>query len=117
MAQLFSLGGIERMLIEKRILTFLAVLPFSFLFFVVAWAFIAPGHLYYCWDDFWPFLISWHPPFIHPWANSADGQLRDYYIWPGWAVYAVWYAFIAGIFLIPAFVAWRAVRKGDDDAA
>jgi hypothetical protein len=99
------------MLLEKRILTFFAVLPFSFLLFAVAWALIAPEHLYHCWDDAPPFLISWCPPFIHPWANSTDGNLRDYFIWPGWAVYALWLAFLAAIFLIPAFVAWRVRRK------
>jgi len=82
-------------------------LPFSFAFFAVDWAFIAPGHLYYCWDDGPPFMVSWYPPFIHPWANSADGTLIDRYLVPGWLVYLVWLSFVAGAFLLPAILAWR----------
>ena len=73
---------------------------------------VAPGHLYYCWDDIPPFGISWHPPFIHPWANSADGKLRDYYIAPEWIVYLVWFLFITGAFLLPALYALRHMRRG-----
>ena len=106
----------EDMILEKRLSFYLALLPFSFLFFTVAWMFIAPEHLYYCWDDVPPFLISWCPPFIHPWANSLDGNLRDYYIWPEWAVYAAWYGFLTGIFLFPALLTWLFVRRGESDS-
>ena len=99
----------------KRILSYLALLPFSFFLFALGWLVIAPTHLYHCWDDCPPFVISWCPPFIHPWANSMDGNLRDYYLAPEWLVYLVWLSFIAGIFLLPAFVAWRLGRKGDTD--
>jgi hypothetical protein len=107
----------DLMCIERRILTFFASLPFSFLFFSLAWLFIAPAHLYHCWDDAPPFLISWHPPFIHPWANSMDGNLRDYFIWPEWSVYLVWFSFVVGVFLFPVFGAWRFVRRGHDNVA
>ena len=103
--------------IESRILTFLALLPFSFLLFAVAWLLIAPEHLYHCSDDFPPFVISWCPPFIHPWANSTDGKLRDYFVWPQWSVYLIWFSFVVGVFLLPAFGAWKIVRKNNDDVA
>jgi len=99
------------MLALKRILIFVALLPVSFLFFAAAWLRIAPTYLYHCWDDCPPFVISWCPPFIHPWANSTDGKLRDYYLAPEWLVYAVWIAFIVGTLLLPAVFVWRAVRR------
>src|SRR5438045_4361548 len=102
---------------EKRVLVFLALLPFSFLLFAGTWLFFAPEHLYHCWDEAWPFLISWHPPFIHPWANSADGNLRDYFIWPEWSVHLVWFSFAIGIFVLPACVSWGLVGRGRSDAA
>jgi hypothetical protein len=101
---------------ERRALVFMALLPFSFVFFAIAWLIIAPGHLYYCWDDAPPFVISWCPPFIHPWADSADGKLRDYFIWPAWSVYLVWISFLAGVFLVPALGAWKFVKRGNDEA-
>jgi hypothetical protein len=105
------------MVFSKRILVFLALLPFSFLLFAIAWLLLAPEHLYHCWDDAPPFVISWCPPFIHPWADSADGNLRDYFIWPAWSVYLVWFSFVAGIFFLPALSAWRFVKRGYDDVA
>jgi hypothetical protein len=99
----------------KRISYYLALLPFSFLLFALGWLLIAPTHLYHCWDDCPPFAISWCPPFIHPWANSTDGNLRDYYLAPEWLVYSVWLSCIAGIFLLPALVVWLLTRKGDVD--
>jgi hypothetical protein len=96
----------------KRILIYLALLPVSLVGFAVAWALIAPSCLYYCWDDAPPFAVSWYPPFIHPWADSLDGKLHDFYRVPEWLVYAVWFLFIAGMFVIPAIVVWRFVRRG-----
>ena len=101
----------------KRIEAFFAVLPFSLLAFAVAWLCIAPDHLYHCWDDAPPFLISWCPPFIHPWANSVEGNLRDYFIWPWWSVYLIWFLFVGAVFLIPALAAWISVKKDPDDIA
>jgi hypothetical protein len=101
------------MVATKRILIYLGLLPFSFLFFALGWLFIAPSSLYHCWDDAPPFVISWYPPFIHPWADSTDGKLRDYYLVPEWVVYLVWLSFIAGVFLLPALVVWRAMRRRD----
>lgn len=86
---------------------YLFALLFSFPLFAITWALFAPGHLYYCWDD----AISWRPPFIHTWANSADGKLVDRYIAPAWVVYLVWFAFIAGVFLLPVVFAWRRERR------
>src|SRR5882762_7891018 len=97
---------------SKRIQIYLALLPVSFLVFAVAWALIAPVGLYHCWDDAPPFAISWCPPFIHPWADSLDGKLRDYFIAPGWLVYSVWLLFIAGVFVVPAFGVWRFMKRG-----
>jgi len=85
----------------KGILIYLVSLPFSFGLFAVAWALVAPYRLYHCWDDAAPFLVSWFPPFIHPWADSADGALRDYYLVPEWVVFGTWYGFIAGALLLP----------------
>ena len=102
--------GSEPMVILKRIYLYGALLPCSALLFALAWIFIAPGHLYYCWDDAPPFVISWFPPFNHPWANSLDGRLRDYYIWPEWTVYTVWILLAVGIFLLPAILVWRFVN-------
>ncbi len=99
----------------KRIYLFAALLPVSFLLFAMAWLIIAPEHLYHCWDDAPPFLISWAPPFIHPWANSINGNLSDYFIAPEWAVYLVWSAFVAGTFFVPALFVWRIVRNGGAD--
>ena len=62
------------MIPTKRILVYLALLPFSFLLFALGWMFVAPSCLYHCWDDAPPFVISWYPPFIHPWADSTDGK-------------------------------------------
>jgi hypothetical protein len=90
---------------------YLFALPFSFGLFAIAWALLAPGHLYYCWDDAAPFLVSWYPPFIHPWANSTDGNLVDRYIAPVWVVYVVWLSFVAGAFVLPAVFAWRGGRQ------
>ena len=88
----------------------MALLPVSFLCFAVVWALVAPLCLYHCWDDAPPFAISWHPPFIHPWANSADGKLADYFISPEWVVYTVWVLFVVGIFILPALAVWRFVK-------
>jgi hypothetical protein len=98
---------------SKRILVYLAILPFSFLLFALGWFFIAPSCLYHCWDDAPPFVISWYPPFIHPSAASTDGKPRDYYLAPEWLVYLVWVLFIVGVFVAPALVVWRVARKGD----
>lgn len=88
----------------KRSLTYLSVLPLSLFLSAVAWLIIAPERLYHCWDDAPPLVISWFPPFVHPWANSADGLLRDYYIWPEWVVYATWFVIVAVAFLLPAMI-------------
>ena len=101
------------MIATKRILTYLGLLPFSFLVFALGWLFVGPRCLYHCWDDAPPFVISWWPPFIHQWANSTDGKLRDYYLVPEWLVYLVWLLFIAGIFLLPALFVWRLARNAD----
>jgi len=101
------------MVATKRIQIYLAMLPFSFLLFALGWLLVAPSHLYHCWDDAPPFVISWYPPFIHAWADSADGKLRDYYLVPEWVVYLVWLLFIAGIVVVPALVVWRLARNGD----
>ena len=97
---------------------YLFALPFSFGLFAIAWALLAPGRLYYCWDDAPPFLVSWYPPFIHLWANSTDGKLIDKYLVPGFVVYLVWFSFLAGAFLLPAIFAWRrGGRRGAHYAA
>jgi hypothetical protein len=106
-----SLGDFERMSYPKRILVYLALLPVSFIGFAVAWALLAPSCLYYCWDDAPPFLISWCPPFIHPWADSLDGKLHDFYRVPESLVYSVWLLFIAGVLFVPAFIIWRSVMR------
>ena len=100
------------MAILKRITTYLALLPFTFVLFAAAWLIIGPTALYYCWDEAWPFAIQWHPPFIHPWGDSLDGKLRDYYRAPEWIVYTVWFGFVAGVFVIPAILAWRRSPRG-----
>ncbi len=97
-----------------KILAYLALCPFSFLLFAVVWLIVGPTLLYHCWDDAWPFVISWVPPFIHPWANSADGNLRDYYFVARWLVYLVWCSLIVGVLLLPALIVWRVARKGCD---
>jgi hypothetical protein len=97
----------------KRILVYVAGLPVSFLLFATAWPFIAPRMLYHCWDDAPP----WMPPFIHPESNSLDGVLRDYYRAPEWVVYTVWFAFIAGVFVLPVLLVWRRSRTGVAHAA
>lgn len=99
------------MLTYRRILFFVGALPFSILLFGVAWTFIAPEHLYHCWDDAPPFMVSWLPPFIHSWANSTDGKLSDFFIWPAWSVYLVWIGFVAGTLLIPAYAARVFVKR------
>ena len=101
--------SLEEVRISRRISVadYLFALLFSFPLFAVTWALVAPGHLYYCWDDAPPFLVSWSPPFIHAWANSTDGKLIDKYLVPGWVVYLVWFCFVAGAFLLPAIFAWR----------
>ena len=104
------------MAIFKRILFSLALTPFSLVAFATIWLCIAPAHLYHCWDDCPPFLISWYPPFIHPWANTPDGKLHDYYLAPGWVVYAVWFGCVAGALLTPALFSWWALRKSDGRA-
>ena len=106
-----SLGDVTRMMFLKRILIYLGLLPVSFVAFAVAWALLAPSCLYHCWDDAPPFLVSWCPPFIHPWADSLDGKLHNFYHVPEWLVYSVWLLFIAGVFLVPAFVVWRFVMR------
>jgi hypothetical protein len=101
--------SLEEMRVFGRIAVtdYLFALLLSFPLFAVTWAFAAPGHLYYCWDDAPPFMVSWYPPFIHPWANSSDGNLVDMYLVPGWLVYLAWFFFVAGAFLLPAIYAWR----------
>jgi len=99
------------MLTFRRILFYVAALPFTLLVFGGAWALIAPEHLYHCWDDAPPFMVSWYPPFIHPWANSVEGNLRDYFVWPAWSVYLIWSVFAAGTFLVPAFAARTFVTR------
>jgi len=96
----------------KRILVYLALLPVSFVGFAVAWALLAPSCLYHCWDDAPPFAVSWYPPFIHPWADSVDGVLHDFYRIPEWIVYTVWALFLVGIFTVPAVIVWRFVSGG-----
>jgi len=75
----------------------------------IIWLRVAPDRLYYCWDDAPPLLISWAPSFVHPWANT--GNLRDYFIWPWWAVYLVWFTLAAAAFLVPALIVWLCERK------
>lgn len=99
------------MTVRNRILAYLALLLPSFLLVACLWAAIAPDHLYHCWDDAPPFVISWFPPFIHPWANSPEGNLRDYYIWPGWSVYTIWVLLIAIAFSLPAVLICRKDRR------
>ncbi len=91
---------------RKPILRYLALLPLSFVGFAVLWAIVAPTCLYHCWDD----GLAWWPPFIHPWGDSLDGKLRDYYIVPGWLVHGIWLLFIAGALIVPAFLARRRER-------
>jgi len=106
-----------RMSTSNRILVYVAGLPISFLLFATAWLFIAPNMLYHCWDDAPPFLISWMPPFIHPESNSLDGALRDYYRAPEWVVYIVWFAFVAGVFVLPALLVLRRSQREVTNAA
>ena len=43
------------------------------------WTVIAPERFNHCWDD--APLVTFIPPFVHPWANTTDGMggvLRDY---------------------------------------
>jgi hypothetical protein len=110
-----SPDGFCRMTSPERVQAYLLSLPLSFLVFASAWAMIAPNYLYHCWDDVPLFGVSWHPPFIHPWANSADGQLFDYYRVPEPLVYGVWLLFIAGVFVAPAWVA-RSVTEDCETA-
>ena len=44
-------GSLEHMIATKRILTYLAVIPFSFLLFALGWLLIGPSCLYHCWDE------------------------------------------------------------------
>lgn len=102
----------KRMPQFKLILIYLALLPGSFIGFATAWALLAPSFLYYCWDDAPPFLIAWYPPFIHPWVDSLDGKLHDFYRVPEGLVYTVWLTFVAGVLTVPAVVVWRFVSRG-----
>ena len=65
--------------LERRILVFLGLLPFSFLIFAVAWLFLAPERLYHCWDDAPPFLISycqWDYPTLPAQAREFQAALQ-----------------------------------------
>ena len=94
----------------KRIFIYLATLPLSVLAVAVIWGSLAPKRLYYCWDEVPPLMISWYPPFIHPKAHSLEGRLQDYYVWPEWAVYGVWFLLVAFAFLLPAWIARKIGR-------
>lgn len=96
----------------KRILAYLSLLPVSFIGFAIVWALLAPTCLYYCWDDAPPFSISWYPPFIHPWGDSVDGKLHDFYHVPEWLVYAVWLLFIAAMLITPAVIVRKVTARG-----
>lgn len=97
----------SRPMTQRRVVIFAAMLPFSMLFFVMAWNLIAPGRLYYCWDYTFDVL----PPFVHSWANFPNAPPTDYYIWPAWAVYALWLAFVAAAILVPMWCAVQITKR------
>ena len=90
-------------IIKRNLDRYLLLLLPSWFLFTLAWSFLAPDRLYHCYDAP-PFEISCFPPFIHPWSNSEN--LRDYFIWPSWAVYFIWLLFVAGAFSLPALTLW-----------
>jgi hypothetical protein len=96
-------------ILKRNLRSYLALLVPSVLGFAIGWLMLAPDRLYHCWDDAPPLAISWFPPFIHPQANT--GTLRDYFIWPSWAAYLTWFAFVAGAVLLPACVVWFHQRR------
>ncbi|MEO5803806.1 MAG: hypothetical protein ABIR24_09765 [Verrucomicrobiota bacterium] len=94
----------------KRLLAYTVFLLPSLFLMGIIWALVAPEHLYHCWDDAPPFMVSWFPPFIHRQANSVDGILLDYYIWPKYAVYSIWFLFVVTGFLLPVLSIIRISR-------
>ena len=73
----------------------------------VVWSAFAPERLYHC-DDDMP-LLTCLPPFVHPWVNR--GATVDYYIWPAWTVYSLWFGIIALTFIFPALLGWLTFRE------
>jgi len=85
-------------LMKLRIATFYFLLLFPALFLAaLSWSFVAPDHLYHCWDD--APLVTFMPPFVHP--AYSTGQQADYFIWPPILVYALWSLLVTLAILLP----------------
>ena len=94
----------------RPVVAYAILLVPSLLLFGLVWIGIAP-RIYHCWDD------GLAPPFVHLGADSLDGQLCEYWIWPRWAVYCVWYALWVLAILLPVFAVWYGGRVADKRGA
>src|SRR3954471_7643056 len=79
------------------IFAYALLLPLSFLLVASIWANKVSDVLYVCTDSVGGF------DFIRPFVHAVHG---DAYYVPVWRVYCLWYLFIAGAFLAPAFSIW-----------
>ena len=75
------------------------------------WTVIAPEHFYHCWDDI-P-IVTFIPPFVHEADVYERGRLvlHDYYIWPAWAVYTIWFCLVIIGVAVPSLLFWRTIQN------
>lgn len=87
-----------------RFLTYIALLPPSFLTFALLWHLLVEDVLYYC-SDSAP-VLDFLPPFVH----EPLAMTRDHFIAPPIIVYVVWGVFLISMFLLPAIAIWSKKR-------
>jgi hypothetical protein len=94
-------------------ITYVVLLVISLFLAAVFWSCIAPDQFYHMYYD--APLITFIPPFSRNWADPTHGGLRDYFIWPPWIVYFLWFVFVLVAFALPALAIWVLHRHGKLD--
>jgi hypothetical protein len=82
----------------------------SLLVAAMAWSWIAPDRLYYCWDD--APIVAFVPPFVHP-EHPPSSTDFDHYIAAMSTVYGVWFGFVGLALMapgLPLWLMWRSYR-------
>jgi hypothetical protein len=80
------------------VVAYVLLLPLSLLLAAIIWAYKVSGVLYLCTDSLG--IFDFIPPFVH---SAGTG---DVYYAPAWQVYFIWFALLAGAFLVPGVAIW-----------
>ena len=79
------------------VVAYVLLLPLSLLLAAVIWSCKVSGVLYLCTDSLG--IFDFIPPFVH-------AGYGDVYYAPVWRVYLIWYALLAGSFMVPGAAIW-----------